>query len=45
MNKIVDGIFDEGYRNVVDEYYINHFENIKNNYDASSEERLFLIGK
>lgn len=48
FNKIIesaDTIFDERYRDVVDEYYVKYFENIKNNYDASSEERQFLIGK
>ncbi|WP_304576632.1 hypothetical protein [Romboutsia ilealis] len=43
--KTANNLFDESYRSVVDEYYIKHFENIKNNYDASSEERQFLVGK
>lgn len=43
--KTANVIFDEGYRDVVDEYYVKHFENIKNNYDASSDERQFLIGR
>lgn len=48
FNKITesaDKIFDESYRSVVDKYYIDYFEKIKNNYDTSSDEYQFLIGR
>lgn len=45
ITKSADKIFDESYRSAVDKYYIDYFEKIKNNYDTSSEEYQFLIGK
>ena len=44
FNKIMnsaDEIFNEDYRDAVDEYYVKYFEKIKNNYDNSSDEYKF----